>query len=53
MVSDCSTICLNGAIIDCDDILEDIEKHEVLVILRSGENQGPNEDTDPGNFDFV
>lgn len=50
MVGDCSTICLNGAIIDCDDILEDIEKHEVLVILRNGENQGPNEFEDPGNL---
>lgn len=37
-VNDCVAIySSNGALIDDDEILEDIEKFEVLVILRKGE----------------
>lgn len=36
-VNDCVAIYLNGALIDDDEILEEIDKSEVLVILRDCE----------------
>lgn len=52
MQYDCSTIYLsaNLAVIDCDDILEDIEKHETLVILGDQENLN-DEDTNKDEVD--
>lgn len=51
-VSDCVAIySLNGALIDDDEILEEIEKFEVLVILRNGEIFGETSADDETYFD--